>query len=289
MFATMHITEQITTVLSESVGAVNMRWSAGMFSATTLSSLSIQYAAPWPVPAIISRKVLEKLTTITRRFLELGQLVALFRVVWGELRLKRVMTSRNQPAGRARPQKIDRHISDSMRLVQQTVQYLFDYLSERVYVYQARFKQSMHRASTYGLDAVVHALNAYSNSLCDAALQLSFEEITYLDRRNLSAEELPTPGTFTNMDPSLGLKTDINSMLECCRRILATAKSLGEAHLHATDTHDDLRFSTSLKSLKDNSERIQLYRESLVVAAKKVSSQGSINLDLQPLIMRFEM
>lgn len=287
LYSTMRTAEEASSV-GESVGAITMRWAAGLFSASALTSLSVQYDAPWPVPAIITPQVLSKLTCITRRFLELGQLVALFRVVWGELRIKRVMSSKKKPTGRARPPQVDRQISDSMRLVQQTVQHLFDYLSERVYVHQARFKQAMRRASTHGLDAVVNALNTYSKGLCDASLQLSPDESAWMSRaRNPPSEISSTPGELMASDPSVSLKADINSMLECCRRVLSVSKSLNDANLQDGSRGDS--FHGAVTALQENAHLVQRYRKSLVEAAMVLNANGNMELDLQPLIMRFEV
>ena len=283
LYCSMHTAEEANTA-GDSVGAITMRWTAGLFSASALSSLAVEYNAPWPVPAIVTPQVLEKFSCITRRFLELGQLVALFRVVWGELRTKRVMTSRKKPAGRARPPQVDRQVSDSMRLVQQTVQHMFDYLSERVYVHQARFKQAMHRASTHGLDAVVNALNGYSKGLCDAALQLSPAESAWLARAHSNGLNA-SPGSLIAADPLVSLKADLNSMLECCRKVLSVSQSLNDANLQDGPRGDC--FDGAVKMLQENTLCIQQHRKAVVEAAKALNANGSIELDLQPLIMRY--
>jgi hypothetical protein len=61
-----------------------------VFSSAGLAELSASYKAPWPLGCILDSDVLTKLCLGTRRVLELGQLSALLRLLWCDLRLLKV-------------------------------------------------------------------------------------------------------------------------------------------------------------------------------------------------------
>lgn len=306
-------------------------WERGLFSAEGLDRLYACYDAPWPVPTIISRLVLNKFTPITQRFLELGHLVALFRVVWGEQRYSRVLLSgatrvkklartsksaattgekvpalvdelvleqrrRKRLVGR---QRTDRQVSDAMRLVQQTVQSLFDYLSERVYVHQAQFKQAMRRVSSSGLDGVVYALNTYADALDSSALQLSDEEAAAVQLNESDSQPGGGGGgSVGGEDPVLQLKVAVKGMLDSCRGVLRASMAINEATTFLDEQEEGREEEASISKssvvsdlflqLEQDAARIKERRAKLVAAALLSCKFAQHHVDLESLIMRFQ-
>lgn len=293
-------------------------WVRGLFSADGLERLYACYDAPWPVPTIVSRQVLNKFAPITQRFLELGHLVALFRVVWGELRYSRVLLSgagtrkskadKTIPAAERAPvqeqqqrrdllaaqrHRTDRQVSDAMRLVQQTVQSLFDHLSERVYVHQACFKQAMCRVSTDGLDGIVHALNTYADSLAASSLQLTNEEVVL---RQLLGQRVVVDAV-ASQDPMLELKLRINCILDSCRSILQASLMINDANndISHSDTvvEEQGEFGSCMiddlvAQLHRDSALIKERRRKLIHSAELCSKFAKHHADLESLIKRFD-
>jgi hypothetical protein len=344
--------EQVNTTELDALASL---WGRGLFSSQGLTSLTLLYQAPWPVPAIITPQVLGKIGLITRRFLQLGQVVALFRVIWGEMRLFRVQQSRptartmkrgakrvpsaasmtgvtrgavRGPDGvesktaedaaaagtarrnRQRTDEIERALSDALRLVQLAVQTLFDYLSERVYVHQARFKQSVLSASEHGLDAVVEALRSYSDALAQSALQLTPSEQDVVLREcsgsNPAGEEsggdaikMRIPDRVIVEDPSVALKWAVNNLMHSCLQVLLHAKGINDlrgAHSAAPvsaavpgDSQHNAGIEAGLHRMAQECRNVHVHRATLVSAAEKLEAYDMSQGDLQSLIMRFKL
>jgi hypothetical protein len=330
-------------------------WGRGLFSSQGLTNLTLLYQAPWPVPAIITPQVLGKIGLITRRFLQLGQVVALFRVVWGEMRLFRVQqsrpTARTMKRGakrvpsatsmatvvrgavrgsdgvesktaeeaaaagttrqnRQRTDEIERALSDALRLVQLAVQTLFDYLSERVYVHQARFKERVLLASEQGLDGVVEALRSYSDALAQSALQLTTSEQNVVLREcsgsNPAGEEsggdvirMRIPERVVVEDPSVALKWAVNNLVYSCLQVLLHAKgvndlrgALSAAPVSGTvsgDSQHNVGIEEGLLRMAQECQNVHIHRATLVSAAERLEAYDMSQGDLQSLIMRFKL
>lgn len=319
-------------VSSTVVAELSSLWGTGLFSSSGLAALKLQYRSPWPVPAIITDQVLAQVCQITRRFLHLGQVVALFRVVWGEMRLYRVQrvprtshtmkqgkksgSTKTEPAAAVknpasirqasdrvrgslpehRYDEVERRLSDALRLVQQAVQTLFDYLSERVYVHQARFKASIKEASERGLDGVVDALAGYSAALAASALQLTPSEEA-LVREYGKADGVPD--RVIAQDPGVALKWAVNSMVESCLHALLHVKQVNDLRSQApndsgnSESVDEdahvARMREGLDELAETCRRVQAHRTTLVAAAERLSACDMSHGDLQSLLMRFKL
>jgi hypothetical protein len=341
--------EQVNTTELDALASL---WSRGLFSSQGLTSLTLLYQAPWPVPAIITPQVLGKIGLITRRFLQLGQVVALFRVVWAEMRLFRVQQSRptartmkrgarrvpsaasmtgvtpgavRGPDGvesktaedaaaagtarrnRHRADEIERALSDALRLVQLTVQTLFDYLSERVYVHQARFKQRVLLASEQGLDGVVEALRSYSDALAQSALQLTPSEQDVVQREcsgsDLTGEEsggrMRIPERMVVEDPSVALKWAVNNLVYSCLQVLLHAKGVNDLRgaLSAApvsgivlgESQHNVGIEAGLHRMAQECQNVHVHRATLVSAAERLEAYDMNQGDLQSLIMRFKL
>jgi hypothetical protein len=206
--------------------------------------------------------------------------------------------------------EIDRCVSDSMRLVQQVVQVLFDYLSERVYVHQATFKEHVAMAVERGLDGIVSALNGYSSALATSALQLSAEEME-VTRQVATSGATISPGLFLQDDPSLAMKLSLDAMLESCRLVLWRAKAVTDLRVaeksadpNSAVPQDQEVAPTDSAAPKDQSAvlaadlvpllqelrvecvRIREARALVVEAANRVSAYDMSQGDLQALVMR---
>jgi hypothetical protein len=329
-------------------------WSRGLFSSQGLTNLTLLYQAPWPVPAIITPQVLGKIGLITRRFLQLGQVVALFRVVWGEMRLFRVQQSRptartmkrgakrvpsaasmtgvtrgavRGPDGvesktadaaaagtarrnRQRTDEIERALSDALRLVQLAVQTLFDYLSERVYVHQARFKERVLLASEQGLDGVVQALRSYSDALAQSALQLTPSEqgvvLRACSASDLTGKEsgdevisMRIPERVVVEDPSVALKWAVNNLVYSCLQVLLHAKGVNDLRgalsaapvsaAVAGDSQYNVGIEEGLHRMAQECQNVHVHRATLVSAAERLEAYDMSQGDLQSLIMRFKL
>jgi hypothetical protein len=208
--------------------------------------------------------------------------------------------------------EVDRCVSDSMRLVQQVVQVLFDYLSERVYVHQARFKEHVALAVERGLDGIVSALNCYSSALATSALQLSAEEMEIT--RSVAGEGADTaPERFLHDDPALAMKLSLDALLESCRQVLRLAKAVNDlraaekspeesaqdrAAVLALAAHNGAAIAGAslsgadlasvLQNLRAECGSIRAARAIVVEAAKRVSAYDMSQGDLQALVMRLE-
>jgi hypothetical protein len=341
--------EQVNTTERDALASL---WSRGLFSSQGLTNLTLLYQAPWPVPAIITPQVLGKIGLITRRFLQLGQVVALFRVVWGEMRLFRVQHSRptartmkrgarrvpsaasmttvvrgavRGPDGvesktaqdaaaagtvrlnRQRADEIERALSDALRLVQLAVQTLFDYLSERVYVHQARFKERVLLASEQGLDGVVEALRSYSDALAQSALQLTPSEQDVVLREcsgsDLAGEEsggrMRIPERMVVEDSSVALKWAVNNLVYSCLQVLLHAKGVNDLRgaLSAVpvsgtvvgDSQHNVGIEAGLHRMAQECQNVHVHRATLVSAAERLEAYDMSQGDLQSLIMRFKL
>ncbi|KAJ1405919.1 hypothetical protein B484DRAFT_456949 [Ochromonadaceae sp. CCMP2298] len=253
------------------------RWSHGLFSAAGLEDLQVTYEAAWPVPAVISQEVLSRFTCVTRRFLELSQLVALFRTVWGEQRLRRVQQQRAPGApGRYTRSAEERQLWEGMRLVQQTVQAVFDYLSERVHVHQIRFKRSMRGTSESGLNGVVHALDTYASDIAGAALQMDSREQQCA--RQATAQGDPPMG----MSPLLELKWALNAMLQFCRESLHKINAVNEGSKQGREEP----VQPLLDALKRCNDGIKRCRQSAVQAAIRAAALNDYDANISSLIQR---
>ena len=313
-YASLHMSRgQDDHVLSNEMTSARLAelWGGGLYSVEGLETLRFSYNAPWPIPAIISVQVLEQFTQITRRFLELGQLVALFRVCWGELRLGRVgrsdPTCRSMSRGthstkrKARPtdstntqplksraerlaeRLVERRVADAMRLVQQCVQALFDFLSERVYVHQAQFKRAVRLAANEGIDRVTLALHHYSKALAGSALQL-----TSLECAAVSSDELQSPGSFMSEDPLIAMKLSLNDMLQNCRCVLGASMQLNDLQCLSSSREYEGLEGELLGEVSAHCRRVQDSRALVVAAAKKLINDIPNDSELQSLVMRFE-
>jgi hypothetical protein len=344
--------EQVNTTELDALASL---WGRGLFSSQGLTNLTLLYQAPWPVPAIITPQVLGRIGLITRRFLQLGQVVALFRVIWGEMRLFRVQQSRptartmkrgarrvpsaasmtgvtrgavRGPDGvesktaqdaaaagtarqnRQRTDEIERALSDALRLVQLAVQTLFDYLSERVYVHQARFKERVLLASEQGLDGVVEALRSYSDALAQSALQLTPSEQDVVLREcsgsNPAGEEsggdivrMRIPERVVVEDPSVALKWAVNNLVYSCLQVLLHAKGVNDLRgaLSAVpvsgtvvgDSQYNVGIEEGLHRISQECQNVHVHRATLVSAAERLEAYDMSQGDLQSLIMRFKL
>ena len=245
-----------------------------LFSAEGLRGLRVEYDAPWPVPALLSDTFLSRVCLITRRFLELAQLTALFREVWISMRQRRAVqtqrrdrlvqrqgsrptkssslkgsighSSRSSDIGISRSsssaqlqsgaeKRAERLCCEALRVTQQAVQALFDFLADRVVASQQRLHHLLLHASQHGLDWVVTALLDYSADLSRAALQLSDEERNHLRRQQQQQQEQQEQqeeqdkGGKAEMEmaPELLIKMHIDCMLEACRQVLRLAHRRG--------------------------------------------------------------
>jgi hypothetical protein len=83
--------------------------SNGLFSIEGLHHLMITYNPPWPVTSIITAKIMNNYSNLTKRFLELEQISRILRILWSELRITRI----NQQQLHSRNSNKKKRIKDS--------------------------------------------------------------------------------------------------------------------------------------------------------------------------------
>jgi hypothetical protein len=101
----------------------------GAFSVKGLERLTLSYEAPWPFNMIVSREYLALMAVVTRRILEIAQLTALSRHVWGNLRSCRL---RERGAKLPAKRKYERAIHVSFCVIRQSFQAISNFTSDRI-------------------------------------------------------------------------------------------------------------------------------------------------------------
>ena len=176
--------------------------SHSVFSIDGLSRLRLSYTAPWPINTLITPDLLRITLKSTKRLIEIAQLSALIRLVWSDLRRKKIPSSptpnvsrtsstatsshfrklsmteiRSGPTTKTSSSssstsssfsEYDRDSSYALHLVQQSILPLGSFTSDRIRVQQLKFRQHLLDASKDGFEGVERALMCSAENISTA-------------------------------------------------------------------------------------------------------------------------
>lgn len=151
-----------------------------IFSSKNLKNLKLSYEITWqPIISIISPPLLNVTAKITKRLLHFAQLNALIKFVWKDMRgrkndinlnkndidkskkLDKNLDKTSPSSSSPLFETFDKNCSHAIRIIQQTLQPLQDFTSDRIRIKQLKFKKTFIDASNHGLAGVNHALSSY--------------------------------------------------------------------------------------------------------------------------------
>ena len=247
------------TILDNAVIDNNNDINNKVFSIDGLSALQIEYNSPWPIPAIITPIVLDNISKMTRRLLELSQLNALFRLLWCEMKNNRMRYTQTME-GKVDVNKLlvgvlDRELSCLFRSTQSIVQSIFNYFSDRIHFYRSLMRNNLINKFEKGIDWVVMSLREYSQSLGISSFQLTIsEEVKYqfliTDCKQMYLSDIDS------LEPTIQLKIKFNRLLECSRISLNCLNTIINTYNLETKRNIDL--------IRDLSIKLQMERDSIM-------------------------
>ena len=192
--------------------AFDEKWEV-LFDASGLDCITVRYMAPWPLSVIFSTSILDNIGVATRRLLALGHVTDLFRLVWNELRVHRGNK-------KAKALVHDRELFHYLRAIQQTIQALFDFTSDRIRFCQLKFRGNLKERCNDGLGGIAHAIYQYSNDIATTTF----------------AAVQPT-GAPRGDDMTLVLAVELDALLTLCRTIMKDIMCFIK-HYSADNEHD---------------------------------------------------
>ena len=138
------------------------------FSTRGLESVLIKYSAPWPFNMILPDKYLSLLSLVTRRLLEISQLMALSREVWGQLSQSKNILKRTplQPSRGDTTQRL-RIIHISFGQIRQAFQAVANFTADRVRVHKRKLKRDLYLACQNGFEYFMCTLQESMRDLVD--------------------------------------------------------------------------------------------------------------------------
>jgi hypothetical protein len=244
-------------IVDNAVFENNRDFESKLFSIEGLSALQIEYDSPWPLPAIITPFVLDNLSKMTRRLLELGQLTNIFRLLWSEMKNNRIRFNQSTKLGITVNKLVvgvlDRELFNLLRAIQNIVQSILNYLSERIYFYRSQLRESLMNCHERGIDYVVMALSKYCNNISNSSLQLSMPEYSKYQHFVTSSNGIDL-SELGSSNASLILKLRLNRLLESCRQSLIYLNTIIHTYHLEPQRNIDLvcEISQKLQKEKEN-------------------------------------
>jgi hypothetical protein len=120
---------------------------------------------------------------------------------------------------------LDREIMNCFRLIQTTVQAVFNYLSDRIHVLSRQLRERIRLSASMGLDECVSAIQQYTVSVGEAALQWNDNERLVDD--------------VDNLKPFDSLKWHMARLLHSCRKALQSFLMYCRSHSTEEDSSDE--------------------------------------------------
>ncbi len=241
---------EATLLKNRDFSNLRQRNDSAIFSVQGLDAVQVSYQAPWPLGAFFTETHMEHVGQATRRLLELGQLTALIRLAWVQVRglrhywgtcHHRFTDGRASAAAAAGSSsssvvtapmlplitgvKVDiivmqNCINATFHYVQSTVRAISCYHSDLLRILQLELKERLLYGLQDGCAGVKHALDAF-------AFQLP--QVLFVHASTATATATATRTHMAYMDPCLeSFKRTLSELLQLSRYALALVSELAD-------------------------------------------------------------
>jgi hypothetical protein len=194
------------------------------FTTRGLDRIHIDYAAPWPFNMILSTEYMDRLSLVSRRLLEIAQLTALSREVFGHMthskRAKRGQSERHSGA-------VDRYrvVYLSFCQIRQAFQAIANFTADRLRTHKKMLKRDLFLACLRGFGPFMTTMRQHVCRLVDDVFilphpskQLEEEVCVYNAGDGLEQESENEEGKESTTHSSQALVAEsISALLESCR------------------------------------------------------------------------
>lgn len=227
------------------------------FSIKGLDRLLIEYAAPWPFKMILSEEYMTKLSLVSRRLLEIAQLTALSREVFGHM-------AHSKRAARGQTQQhsggVDRYrvMYLSFCQIRQAFQAIANFTADRLRAHKKHLKRDLFLSCQKGFEPFMAAMRQHVCRLCDDVFIMPPQALVSnevgLEEDGANDDTAPAP-----LSSELLIAESISALLESCRASLC----LLYKELVKTDPDNISVIITSMALLKARIVAIRVHSEQL--------------------------
>ena len=230
-----------------------------------LQFLKLEYLTDWPIPAIITPVILDRIGSMTRRLLELSHLNELLRITWAQLRVRQQFSQRVMAKDGNRGKSfrlLDREINGCFRILQTTVQGLLNYVSDRVHSSSQRLRNRMVRSAYHGLDEAVSAIEEYAHCLQTASFMPTSGDEQELVGKYIAYEEDEDSDLQRRIvDHAILFKVRFSRLLITCRESLKSF--LDFCNCYSTADIGEEKVVQFLAVIVESSNRLQYTKRQL--------------------------
>jgi len=249
-----------------------------------LQFLKLEYLTDWPIPAIITPVILDRIGSMTRRLLELSHLNELLRITWAQLRVRQQFSQRVMAKDGIRGKSfrlLDREINGCFRILQTTVQGLLNYVSDRVHSSSQRLRNRMVRSAYHGLDEAVSAIEEYAHCLQTASFMPTSGDEQELVGKYIAYEEDEDSDLQRRIvDHAILFKVRFSRLLITCRESLKSF--LDFCNCYSTADIGEEKVVQFLAVIVESSNRLQYTKRQLADEdyTKLLISEERMNADI---------